>query len=257
MIRQLVICLSVLASPVSAELKSSLRPVARTTTETTAVPSSISTAQAAPQVSGVVLIPGGVSLRPLLRPRVIEERVMARKRQRARGAVCNDPDIQGSEIGAVPGRLRGCGVSDAVKVREVAGVALSQEAIMNCQTAKSLKKWVSRSAKPALRGNGGGLVSMKVAAHYSCRTRNNQPGAKISEHGRGKAIDISAFTLANGKQITVLNGWGRGKDGRALRKMHAGACGPFGTVLGPQADRFHRDHFHFDTANHRGGNFCR
>ncbi|MEP3639696.1 MAG: extensin family protein [Paracoccaceae bacterium] len=257
MIRELVFCLSVLASPAIAELKKSVRPVARSTTETLIVPPTVPAVQTAAQVSGVVLVPGAVSLRPLLRPRVIEEKAMARKRERARGSICNDPDIQGSQVGAVPGRLRGCGLSDAVKVREVAGVALSQQAIMNCQTAKSLKTWVARSAKPALRDQGGGLVSMRVAAHYSCRTRNNLPGGKISEHGKGKAIDLSAFTLANGKQITVLNGWGRGQDGRALRKMHAGACGPFGTVLGPEADRFHRDHFHFDTANHRGGSFCR
>ncbi|MEP1538611.1 MAG: extensin family protein [Paracoccaceae bacterium] len=257
MIRELVLCLSVLATPTLAELKVSLRPVARSSTATVAVPPPAPVTQAAAQSPGVVLIPGGVSLRPLLRPRVIEERVMARKRERARGSICNDPDIQGSQVGAVPGKLRGCGLSGAVKVREVAGVALSQHAIMDCQTAKSLKTWVARSAKPALRGQGGGLVSMRVAAHYSCRTRNNQPGAKISEHGRGKAIDLSAFTLANGKQISVLNDWGRGQKGRALRKMHAGACGPFGTVLGPEADRFHRDHFHFDTANHRGGSYCR
>ncbi|MDX5403468.1 MAG: extensin family protein, partial [Rhodobacterales bacterium] len=25
----------------------------------------------------------------------------------------------------------------------------------------------------------------------------------------------------------------------------------------PESDRFHRDHFHFDTARHRNGPFCR
>jgi len=39
--------------------------------------------------------------------------------------------------------------------------------------------------------------------------------------------------------------------------MHRAACGPFGTVLGPNADRFHQDHFHFDTARHRSGPYCR
>ena len=43
----------------------------------------------------------------------------------------------------------------------------------------------------------------------------------------------------------------------AMRKMHRTACGPFGTVLGPDSDRFHRDHFHFDTAKYRSGPFCR
>jgi hypothetical protein len=42
-----------------------------------------------------------------------------------------------------------------------------------------------------------------------------------------------------------------------MRRMHRGACGPFGTVLGPEADRYHQDHFHFDTARYRSGSYCR
>ncbi|MDG1449086.1 MAG: extensin family protein [Ascidiaceihabitans sp.] len=38
--------------------------------------------------------------------------------------------------------------------------------------------------------NGCGLSGRKVAAHYSYRTRKNKAGAKISEHGKGRAIDI-------------------------------------------------------------------
>ena len=44
-------------------------------------------------------------------------------------------------------------------------------------------------AQPAFNGN---LVEMRVAAHYSCRSRNNIKGAKISEHGKGRAIAIAA-----------------------------------------------------------------
>jgi hypothetical protein len=28
-------------------------------------------------------------------------------------------------------------------------------------------------------------------------------------------------------------------------------------VLGPNANSFHRDHFHFDTARYRSGSYCR
>jgi len=44
---------------------------------------------------------------------------------------------------------------------------------------------------------------------------------------------------------------------RILREMHSTACGPFGTVLGPEANRFHRENFHFDTARYRSGRYCR
>ena len=45
-------------------------------------------------------------------------------------------------------------------------------------------------------------------------------------------------------------------EGRFLRRLHKGACGTFGTVLGPEANEAHRDHFHFDLAHRRNGAFC-
>lgn len=203
------------------------------------------------------VLAASLSLRPSLRPAQIEQKALAKRRARRQGAVCGDPDIQGDVVGFVPGRIRGCGVQNAVKIRSVAGVGLTQHSTMDCGTAKALKSWVTKSAKPALASQGGGLKSLKVAAHYACRTRNNQKGAKISEHGKGRAIDISGFVLNNGDLITVLKGWNGRATSKAMRRMHKGACGPFGTVLGPNSDRFHKDHFHFDTARYRSGPFCR
>ena len=40
-----------------------------------------------------------------------------------------------------------------------------------------------------------------------------------------------------------------------LKEIHAGACGIFGTALGPEANRAHRDHFHYDGAERRSS-FC-
>ncbi|MDQ2093798.1 extensin-like domain-containing protein [Rhodalgimonas zhirmunskyi] len=197
----------------------------------------------------------------MLRPKKRTERVslFASKKNRAldKGKICGDRAIQGEAIGRVPGRIRGCGVESAVRVKSVSGVALSTPATMDCATAKSLKSWVDRGLAPAVGRRGGGVARIRVAAHYACRTRNNQKGARISEHGKGRAIDISAFTLKDGSEISVLKHWGKGWRGTALRQMHKIACGPFGTVLGPNANRFHRDHFHFDTARYRSGSYCR
>ena len=41
-----------------------------------------------------------------------------------------------------------------------------------------------------------------------------------------------------------------------LRRLHRGACGTFGTVLGPEANEAHRDHFHFDLAARKRNAFC-
>lgn len=201
------------------------------------------------------------SIHPTTRPKGLAEKVMAKRRKAkralAKGAVCGDPSIQGEAVGAVPGRIRGCGVKDAVKVRSVAGVVLSQTSVMDCATAKALKTWIEKGVKPALGNRGGGVKSLRVAAHYACRTRNNKKGAKISEHGKGRAIDVSGIKLKNEEVITVLKGWRSAKNGPALKRMHKAACGPFGTVLGPNADRYHQDHFHFDTARYRSGSYCR
>ncbi|SLN27174.1 hypothetical protein PSA7680_01209 [Pseudoruegeria aquimaris] len=173
------------------------------------------------------------------------------------GKVCGSKEIIGRKLAPIPGRINGCGIADPVQVYEVSGVRLSNPARMDCVTAKALNDWTKSAVKPTFGRLGGGIREYRVAAGYACRTRNNQPGAKISEHGKGRAIDISAFTLKNGQTITVLQGWNRKVEGKLLRSVHKQACKPFGTVLGPNADRFHRDHFHLDTARYRSGSYCR
>ena len=220
--------------------------------ERTAQPESYGTAVVTQKRGGIL-----ASLRPVLRPLVIGREATKRKEARARGMVCGDPEIQGEEIGRVPGRITGCGVDGAVKVRSIAGVALSRHSTMDCGQARAMKTWLNKGMKPAVNGYGGGVAQLRIAARYACRTRNNQRGGKISEHGKGRAIDIAGFQLRDGRTISVLNDWGGGKKGRILSRMHRSACGPFGTVLGPDADKFHRDHFHFDTARYRSGSYCR
>ncbi|MCU0910485.1 MAG: extensin family protein [Rhodobacteraceae bacterium] len=174
-----------------------------------------------------------------------------------RGAVCGDPRITGQTMAPIAGRVQGCGVEDPVKITAVSGVTLSMAATIDCPTAIALADWVDETVKPTVGQHGGGVAGLNVMGHYSCRPRNNQRGARISEHGRGRAIDIGAVILANGAQISVLNHWRDERLGPLLKAMHRGACGTFGTVLGPQADRFHQNHFHLDTARYRSGSYCR
>lgn len=209
------------------------------------------------------------SPRPAARPRnlrrpqptvfepVVAVPVQPPVRGNRRGSVCGDRSIRGQSIQPIVGRISGCGIADPVRITEVDGVGLSMPANIDCVTAQALRRWVTEVVKPNVGRTGGGVASLKVLAHYSCRTRNNQPGAKISEHGRGRAVDIGAITLKDGTSITVLNGWRHRQYGPILKSLHRGACGIFGTVLGPNSDRFHQDHFHFDTARYRSGAYCR
>jgi hypothetical protein len=171
-----------------------------------------------------------------------------------KGSVCGDRRIRGETLAPIPARVKGCGLADPVRVNEVDGVRLSPAATIDCTTAKALKSWISGALKPAAGRRG--VAEIKVAASYACRTRNNIRGAKISEHGRGKAIDIAAVVLGNGQVLDVLHDYRR-DAGKMLRVAHKAACGIFGTTLGPGSDGYHENHLHFDTASYRGGAYCR
>ena len=152
----------------------------------------------------------------------------------------------------------GCQIPNPWRVRSLAGVDLDNAATLNCGVVGPLNNWLTGVAQPAaLLAFGEPIQSTRVAASYGCRARNGVRGAKMSEHGFGNAIDLSEFTLASGRKVTVLAGWRGDPEERAfLRDLHRGACEHFSTVLGPPSDRHHRDHFHFDLAP-RKSSFCR
>mgnify|MGYP002784540685 FL=1 len=131
-------------------------------------------------------------------------------------------------------------------------VALRPPALLRCPMIPQVERWVARVVKPSAEYYfGQPVVEMKVAASYGCRPRNNQSGAKLSEHGYANALDISSFTLADGRVVAVKGGWwGEERERLFLRAVHDGACSEFTTVLGPNSDKFHHDHFHVDLARH-------
>jgi hypothetical protein len=76
---------------------------------------------------------------------------------------------------------------------------------------------------------------------------NGNSNAHISEHAFGNALDISAFTLADGRRITVKGGWrGMPEEQGFLRDVQASACQQFNTVLAPGSNAYHEDHIHVD-----------
>jgi len=83
---------------------------------------------------------------------------------------------------------------------------------------------------------------------------NGQPGAHVSEHAFGNALDIAAFTLANGRTVTVRDGWrGMPEEQGFLRDVEAAACEQFMTVLAPGSNSFHYDHIHVDLMRRSSG----
>ena len=147
-----------------------------------------------------------------------------------------------------------CGAERPFEMSAAGGgrVALRPAALLRCPMIPQVDRWVSETVAPAARHFFGvELVELKVAASYSCRPMNNVSGAKLSEHGYANALDIATFVLADGRSVSVKSGWWGSESERAfLRHVHDGSCRDFTTVLGPEADAYHRDHFHLDLARH-------
>lgn len=147
-----------------------------------------------------------------------------------------------------------CSVQQPFEMYGAAGgrVQLRPAALLRCEMVPAVERWVQRVVEPAARLHlGMPVIEAKIAASYACRPINHVNGGKLSEHGHANAIDISEFTLVDGRKITVKSGWwGDLRERAFLRAVHAGGCEEFTTVLGPNADSYHRDHFHFDLARH-------
>ncbi len=172
--------------------------------------------------------------------------------------LCGNPTIIGERRDPLVNRAGGCFILNPIELNAIEGVQLSDPVLVDCPTARALADWVRDGVKPVFGERGGGLAVLEVAGSYACRPVNHQMGGRLSEHGRGRAVDVSGFWLADGTLISVLRGWRDKTNGPDLRRIHAVACGPFATVLGPNADRHHQDHFHLDTSLGRSGApYCR
>ena len=145
-----------------------------------------------------------------------------------------------------------CGAEQPFEMAAADGgrVILSPSAQLRCPMIPQVDRWVVNTIEPtARRIYGSPLVELKIAASYACRPMNNVWGAHLSEHGHANALDVSAFVLADGRRISVKGGWnGDDREQAFLRAVHDGACNEFTTVLGPEYDSNHRDHFHVDLA---------
>src|SRR4029077_2495972 len=127
-------------------------------------------------------------------------------------------------------------------------VAIKPTATLACPIVSELDRWFADSVQPsAMRWFGARVVEIKQISAYSCRGMNGNPGAHISEHAFGNALDVAAFVLADGRRISVKVGWnGSPEEQGFLRDVQASACDQFTTVLAPGSNQFHYDHIPLD-----------
>ena len=140
------------------------------------------------------------------------------------------------------------GPSQGDSVAAFGPVAVKPAATLACPIVSVLDRWLADSVQPAaLRWFGARVVEIKQISAYSCRGMNGNSYAHISEHAFGNALDIAGFTLADGRHISVKDGWkGLPEEQGFLRDVQAAACQQFTTVLAPGSNVYHYDHIHVD-----------
>jgi hypothetical protein len=148
------------------------------------------------------------------------------------------------------------GPSRAPRVASATGtVNVTPNATLACPMVSALDQWIAASVQPAaMHWFGQPVAEIKQISAYSCRGMNGNPRANISEHAFGNALDIASFTLADGRRITVKDGWrGRPEEQGFLRDVQGSACERFTTVLAPGSNVFHYDHIHVDLMRRGNG----
>jgi hypothetical protein len=139
---------------------------------------------------------------------------------------------------------------DRVLMPDGAAVALNPPPTLLCRMAEQVAEFVRADVGPAAAELGAPLAAVTDLASYECRPRNNIAGAKLSEHGKGNAIDIGAVKLRNGANFTLTDPLVSKPFREGLRTL---ACARFTTVLGPGSDGYHENHIHLDLAERNHG----
>lgn len=188
-----------------------------------------------------------------------------------------------------------CGMAAPVRLKQLGQktkVSVNPPAIVDCQMVAALDHWMEDAVQPAARATFGSPVTQIVGSSYACRNIYNRKNDRLSQHAVGKAFDLPTFVLANGRRIHVVLGWGpTSRDGKPrlvpivaksepptedpntkdkgptaqadtaeakfLRRVHKAACSVFSTVLGPELNDVHRDHFHLDLQDRGSQPVCR
>ena len=148
-----------------------------------------------------------------------------------------------------------CGGSDMLRLDTVlrpdgARIELKPAPVLRCEFAESVAAWLRDEVAPRADKLGAALRTVETFDDFECRSRNRAHGAKLSEHGKGNAVDLRSFVLADGRSLGLAD-VSVAKEFR--EEIRDSACHRFTTVLGPGADAQHETHIHLDLIERNGG----
>lgn len=148
------------------------------------------------------------------------------------------------------------GAGNLIDARSGPDPALSPaRPMMACDLAAALAIWRRQSIEPAAREIFGAEVRrIDHLGVYACRGVGDPTTGRPSAHSRAQAIDVAAFTLSNGKRISVEKDWRRpGAEAAFLRRVRDDACRLFGVTLSPDYNAAHANHLHLEVGQ---GSLC-
>jgi hypothetical protein len=170
----------------------------------------------------------------------------------------------GVRFTALPPRSAGeqCGYDDAVRFSGGGALQIGYRPAdlgTSCRVAAALALWEWHVVQPAaLEHLGQKVAGIEHYGSYSCRRIYGRSDGQWSEHATANAVDIAAFRLEDGSRVSVLGDWkDEGAKSAFLRDVRGGACKLFSSVLSPDYNAAHRDHFHLDQRGTGGWRACR
>jgi hypothetical protein len=116
--------------------------------------------------------------------------------------------------------------------------------------------------KVGAEADGGALSRSEIRRAQREARRRGHP-SRLGKRAVSAEAGISRAGAARGRKSSAARPASMAPDDEKpsprrqfLRQIHAKACGTFGTVLGPEANEAHRDHFHVDMAKRRYRSYC-
>lgn len=153
--------------------------------------------------------------------------------------------------------VEGCPLTNVVRINR-SQVSYNSPFTVTCPLAVSWLMFEHHKLQPLAREHlGSPITRVDHFGSFACRNIYHRDSGRRSQHASANALDIATFRLESGEQVSVLRHWdSSAAPAKAdfLRAVHGAACGYFGTVLGPDYNQPHENHFHFDGS---GYGFCR
>ncbi|WP_240782434.1 extensin family protein [Roseococcus sp. SYP-B2431] len=136
----------------------------------------------------------------------------------------------------------GCGLENALRLPSALRI-LPSPPVVTCRVAAAWVLYERHALVPA------GVAGVTHLGAQACRNVNRARHGRLSEHATANALDVAGFRMRDGRELRLARHWE--SENTLLRGLRDGACRWFGTVLGPEYNAAHSDHFHLDMGSAR------